>query len=624
MKIEAAKQDSWLTMPVRTLLGMAFLVVALLALACSPAEEAADTSAPAAVAPTAAPAEEAEEETALVASDVVVPSSEGKFVDQAGLQVFVPDGYLAGGPKIPPDPRTPQYGGTFRRADGGDPPSLDPYHTSSYLMLIPTSTVYERLVHFKTAPGTDIYTNTLGPGLAESWEWSDDFLTLTFKLRQGVYYHNVAPVNGREMDSGDVVSTYELYSGPESLLKGVFTSVDSVTAPDKYTAVYHFNTVDPTMINILSESGKGYILPRELGEGSTFNRRLGAIGTGAFMVSGEYEYKLGLSHVRNPNYWVKDADGNNFPYLDGLQQRVIPDASARTAAFRTGKIDVGATISSPQQMRDILRTNPDVVVQERVGVQSLVGMGFRLDKAPYDDVRVRRAMALAIDFEEWAQTLYEIPASPVPMINGYWVGEGNSPDDLGEWFQGPDVARAKALLAEAGYADGFTQKLEYYAYGQAHTETMELMDSYWREIGIETNIESQDYTVFRPDVDKGTWTDIHGWQFYYPFPSETDSLMKALQPGGHGNSQTGHVNDPKLTALVDDFLGAYGDPDRKQALLVEIRNYTLDQVFEIPWQYGHLYTVVSPRIRNFQYANHAILSNDNRTFMHAWIDDSWS
>ena len=620
MEIGYEKQKAWLKAPRTTLLGVAFLVVALLALACAPAEEPTATTAPSAGEPETTVMEgEAAEEEELVSAEFI-PSEEGRFVERAGLQIFIPKGYVAGGPLIPADPREPRYGGLFTVAEVYDPPSLDPYHTTASGMYAKNGHVYERLIHYPMGPGTDIYGSELIPGLAESWEWSDDFKELTFTLRKGVKWQNVAPVNGREFTSEDVVYTMNLYKEPESILKGRYDGVDRVEAPDRYTVVFYMKDVDLSVVDTLSTIPRGYIIPKE---GNDFNRRLRSIGTGPYIMAQDYEYKLGVSFRRNPDYWLKDEQGNQYPYMDSMKMVIIPDAASRVAAFRANKIERGVALPSPQAARDMLRTNPNTIIQEYVGVQSLVGVGMRLDKEPFNDVRVRRALSLAIDYEEWAQTLYEIPASPAVTVNGFFTGEPNNLENYGEWYQGPDVERAKALLAEAGYPDGFSIKTEYFVYNPSHTETHELLQAYWKTIGVTTEILPLDYPIFRANLDKGAWTDISGWAFIVPFPSDMDSLVKPLVPGGPQNSNQGWVNDPELTRLVGEFRASYKDAAKRLDLLTQIRRRTLDQVFQIPWQYGHLFSAVQPWVRNYQPSNNATHSEGTRNTMTAWIDDAW-
>ncbi len=311
--------------------------LALLALAC--AVPAAPTAAPQAVATQAAPAVVAPEATAVPASVLDIPKT-GKYVERAGLRIFIPEGNEFGGRIIPPDPRPPRYGGVGVAAHAGDPPSLDPYHTTSFLMNYTSATTYDSLVRFYEKAGVDPTTNPMIPGLAESWEISDDFLTYTFPLRKGVKFHNLPPVNGRELDAEDVKATLALYRDPSSIIKTAFESVDRVEVVDRYTVALHMKQVEPQQLIWLAESARGAILPRELTEPANLARRGGGIGTGPFMVQTEYQYKIGITFRRNPDYWLFD-EGNRLPYLDGRKIVVIPDNSASTTAFRTGKIDWG-------------------------------------------------------------------------------------------------------------------------------------------------------------------------------------------------------------------------------------------------------------------------------------------
>ena len=642
-----------LKLPKPTLLAGVLLALALVALACAPAEEPTATSAPAAVVEEEEVAAMEEEEVAAMEEEVAAveepatageeaeavvqaltgfeqyQTGEGAFIERAGLQIWVPEGFDFGGPIIPPDPREPQYGGVVVRGASGDPPSVDPYHTTSTFMNGVVAMTYERLIHLPVGPGVDPFVDIRLGGLAESWEWGDDFLSLKFNLRQGVNYQDVAPVNGREVDSEDVKSSFDLLSGPESVNKGFFANVDRVETPDKYTAIYHMNQVDLNIFAVLSDPGRGFIIPRELGSGTTFNRRLSAIGTGGFMPVTNYEYKLGIDLVRNPNFWEKDAKGNQMPYLDGIKIRIVGDAAARTAAFRTGKIDFGNALSTPDNVREILRTNPSTILQEYTVPYSTANTGFRLDKEPWSDVRVRRAMSLAIDWEVVSQTVWGVTANPWVGIPGAWYGEATNDlatlnaNTSGNWYS-YDPERAKALLAEAGYPDGFETSLEYYPYSPSHTESHELKAAFWSDIGVDVQIKSLDYSVFRANLDNGAWTDIGGWTFIFPYPSSMEGQVLDLIPGKGQNENTGHINDSVLTDLVNQLFAAYDDEDERRDLMKQIRMRYLDQVYSLPWPSGHGYISNSPRLRNFQSRNSALVSNDNRYYNHIWIDDSYA
>ncbi len=602
--------------------------LALLALACAPAAQ--PTAAPT-QAEVVAPAPAAQPEAPIAAVEPAAPEG-GAYKEVAGLRLFIPKGNLFGGPVIPADPRTPRYGGIFINGQAGDPPSIDPYHTTSTYMGTPVGATYEKLLIAPTGPNVNPFANVRVPGLAESWAISDDYLTYTFHLRKGVKWHNLPPVNGREFDAEDVKATWDFLRSDGSIQKGFFVDVDRTEVVDKYTVAMHLKKVNLGVMAIVSDFGRGFILPREIANTTTtFNRRVSAIGTGPFVVATDYEYKVGMNLRRNPDYWMKDPVwGNQLPYLDGRKIAIIPDATARLAAFRTGKIDTGASLTSPTEVRQFVRTNPTTLFQEWGPSPNYTPtVGFRLDKEPWNDVRVRQAMSLAIDYDLWSQTLYEVPFNGGVAVNGAWTGADQTIKTLAkecgcDWYTGPDVKRAKQLLAEAGYPKGFTTTIEYWAYNQKHTEGHEFLSASWKEIGVTAQVKLTDYPIFRANLDKGAWTDIGGWVFTFPQPSDMQNAVTHFVPGQGQNANTGWINDAKLTAWVKEFEVSYKDLAKQKALLTQIRGYYLDQVYSIPWANGNTYNMIPPRLRNHQNNTNALLSNDGSNLAVTWIDDAWS
>ncbi len=511
----------------------------------------------------------------------------------------------------------------------GTPPSLDPYHTTSYLMTYTAATTYDRLVRFSEKAGVDPYNNPMIPGLAESWKVSDDFLTYTFYLRHGVKFHNLPPVNGREMDAQDIKATLDLYMDTGSIIKSSYASVDRVEVVDKYTVALHMKEVDPQMLTALAEDVRGSIMPREVADpGTSQLRRTGGIGTGPFMVSIPYEYKVGITYKRNPDYWVFDDGGSRLPYLDGRKIVVIADTAARTTAFRTGKIDWGATVvaASTEAVRALLRTNPTAQVQEYVGLASGGCYCLRLDKAPWNDVRVRRAMSMALDYDTITRTVSGSPPLVMGLVSGVFYGSDDSLKTVTKvcgcpWYT-YDPQKAKALLAEAGFPNGFSTTLTYFVYEQSQTERAELQAAYWKAIGVDVKLLSQDYTVYRLNVDLGGWDNL-GLSFTCCGSTTVYSMMGALIPGGPKNRQMGHINDPKLTALANQIVASYKDEAAQRELLAQARAYSLDQVFIIPTATGSVWSIFSPRMRNFQPVN-KIPSVHYLRWMYGWIDNDYS
>ena len=597
----------------------------LLALACAPAEK--PTAVPQA-APTeaAAPAPGTTPEVAVV--QPVAPAG-GRYVERAGLRLFIPVGFEFGGPIIPPDPRSPRYGGTYVIAVLSDPPNIDPYATTSLPMTATVGTVYERLIHIPTGAGNAPDFNGFVPGLAEAWDVSDDFLKYTFHLRKGVKWQNLPPVNGREFDALDVKFTWDLFMSQASTQRAFFLDVDRGEVVDNHTVVLYMKKISPGILANLQQLGMGFVLPRE---SANIDRRLAAIGTGPFVMQGAYEYKVGILQRRNPDYWATDqvdaGKGDRLPYLDAYRIVVIPDATAQIIAFRTGKIDNGSA-STPEQVRILLKALPNLLIQElnRAGGSPAqeAGIGFRLDKTPWKDVRVRRAMSLAIPYDEWSQTIYGQPYGAWFMFPGIFIGRPNTDEaftqDCGCPWYTYDPKRAKQLLSEAGYPNGFNADLENGL--RAYDASFELVASYWSKIGVNVSLKNLDYTIYRPKMDTGVWTDLT-FHFKTPVVISMYGAVQHLAPGHPDNSWTGWVNDPKITALVKEFEASYTDEAKIKALFVQLRSYWLDQVYDIPIAVGRARSIFSPRLRNYQSATHGLLLSDSRVIINTWIDDDWS
>jgi peptide/nickel transport system substrate-binding protein len=373
--------------------------------------------------------------------------------------------------------------------------------------------------------------------------------------------------------------------------------------------------------------GRAYILPRE---SATYNRKVTVIGTGPWVQASPYEYKVGMQFRRHPDYWQFDPKGNRLPYIDALHNFVIADGAARNTAFRTGKIDSGGSFPNPTELRNLLKTNPTTLVQEFEGTGSGVGNAFRLDRAPWSDVRVRRAISLAIDYDTWAQTIFEVPAANLGMrIAGIWYGLKDQKiktltDVCGcPWYQ-YDPKRAKELLAEAGYPNGFNATMEFYAYGIDVPATMELFASYWKAIGVNVLLKSMDYTVFRANVDRGNWTDMTNSFLCCPTPTSGEEALTSLIPGHAWNAQAGFINDPVLLPLVDEYAASFRDEAKQRDVFRQIHARYLDQVYDIPRSSARAYTAFAARLRNYQPSINRLGGDAPHTLMHAWIDNAWA
>src|SRR5499426_3478154 len=255
---------------------------------------------------------------------------------------------------MPPSPNPPKRGKLLTRASAWDPPVLDPRLTNSVGLSQFATLTSNRLVRYpysdEAANTTDL---TLKGDLAESWQGSPDFRVWTFKLRQGVKWQNIAPLNGRELVAADIKYCYEAYA-KEGVQSFTFREIEGIETPDKYTVRIHLKTPNVMFPQNLAEV-VAVIFPREvLEEDGDLKKRM--IGTGPFTLK-EHTRKVKAVLARNPDYWDKGR-----PYIDEYQILSTPDAATRTAAFRTGQSDF-MWLASPSEVETARKTNPSAVVQ---------------------------------------------------------------------------------------------------------------------------------------------------------------------------------------------------------------------------------------------------------------------
>ncbi len=251
---------------------------------------------------------------------------------------------------IPASTKPPKRGGTLTRASAWDPPVLDPRLTQSVgLFQFAASPAAASSATCFADEASGVNDLTLKGDLAESWQSSPDFRMWTFKLRQGVKWHNVPPLNGRELVAADVKSCFEAYA-KEGVQSFTFSEIEGMDTPDKYTLRVHLHTPNVFFAQNVAEPIT-VIFPREvLEEDGDLKKRL--IGTGPFILK-EHTRKVRVVLARNPDYFDKGR-----PYVDEYIILSTPDAATRLAAFRTGQNDI-LWLASLGEVETVRKTNPD-------------------------------------------------------------------------------------------------------------------------------------------------------------------------------------------------------------------------------------------------------------------------
>jgi peptide/nickel transport system substrate-binding protein len=337
--------------------------------------------------------------------------------------------------------------------------------------------------------------------LAERWEFTAPD-TYVIHLRKGLRWQNIPPVNGREFTADDVVFHYHrLYGLGSGFTKPApyhgtvsnFKYLTSVNAADRYTVVFKWKTPNPAFITetlMTNHSPSLAIEAREAVEKwGDVNDWHHAIGTGPFILQ-DFVSGSSATLVRNPGYWGHDErhPQNKLPYVDTVKFLIIPDESEAMTAFLAGKIDVMDGIS-PAQAEKIQKTNPEIL-QVPIPMTGL-SIDPRIDRKPFNDIRVRKAMQMAIDLPAIAKTYYGGNIEPYPTsitsknMKGWGFPYAEWPQDLkDEYAYNP--AEAKKLLNDAGYPNGF--KTNIVVESGSDLDLLLIVKEYFAKAGIDMEI----------------------------------------------------------------------------------------------------------------------------------------
>jgi len=316
------------------------------------------------------------------------------------------------------------------------------------------------------------------PNLAESWDVSDDGLIYTFYLRQGVNFHN-----GEELTAEDVVYSFERLANPEvSMWASDLNVMESVEAVDDYTVQFTLQEEYGAFLDVLS-NWAFIMYPKDfVPEGNNF------VSTGPFMIekvtAGEE-----IVVVRNPDYWGAGDEG--LPYLDRVVFNNIQDELARTVALVSGQSDV--VYAAAPQMKPHITDQPDFEIVP--GWVHYKGIALSTFNVPaFANPLVREAINVAINRGELIELVHEGIGEPI-------LGDSEAPHvwcHLDENFlplEG-DLERAKALLKEAGYADGFSFKLATFGDWPPEIKAGQILQDTFKQLNIDMQLEQVEPALF--------------------------------------------------------------------------------------------------------------------------------
>ncbi len=403
--------------------------------------------------------------------------------------------------QTPRAPQAPKYGGVLNVTQREELPQGFSIHESATNSTVwPSLPCFSNLVLFDPQKMVESVDTIVGE-LAEKWSWQDNHRSLAFFLRRNVTWHD-----GRPFTSKDVKYTFDMVreakDAPARLRinprKDWYANVEAIEAPDPYTVVFRLRRPQPSFLLLLA-SGYSPVYPTHVPPGEFRTR---CVGTGPFRLK---EWRKGefVEYVRNPDYFVKER-----PYLDGLKYVIIAERGTRFAALQAGRLDVAMPIDGTRTLTAQLKAAVPKMVITEINPNANANILMNTKRPPFDNVKVRRAISLAIDRRAYVKAVEQggavVGASLAPPPWGIWgLREQELARLPGYGRPESDKARTRALLAEAGYGPGHPLRVEMATRAMAiFVDFASFVIDELKQVGVEATLKQVESAQWHPLVTR--------------------------------------------------------------------------------------------------------------------------
>lgn len=493
-----------------------------------------------------------------------------------------------------------KYGGVLDIALAAVASNIDPVKYTG---------VYEGVIIENICDTLIAYNNDMTdfvPSLATEWEANEAGDEYTFTLRDDVYFQPGAYQDGRKMTAEDVKYSLERSHNDSALAR--LAMLDHCEVIDDTHIKCVLDSPNASFMAALTNSGNVIVPQEEVeGWGDDFGAHL--VGTGPFMMAEDgWVVDQSCETVRFDNYWGQK------PYLDGLKFVYILDVNQRANALQTGEIDIATDLSneSIQTVQD--DPNLNMVQVAGMGVNYIY---LNMANGPTADIRVRQAIQMAFDREAMCTALYRYNDGQVGWLAlppNSW-GYDESLIDLVPKY---DPEGAKELLAEAGYADGFT--LEYYTGDSATSKKIgEIFQQFMAQVGITVNINQAAWGTFseigasgQADVIAMSWTWYPDPYFYLNKMFHEESL------GTLGNGQ--QFNIPEVNDLLDQAV-AVSDQAKRAELYKEALKLITEQYAQIDYAVANVNVGMSNKVHDYPVRADKTIEVADDSLINTWLEE---
>jgi peptide/nickel transport system substrate-binding protein len=454
--------------------------------------------------------------------------------------------------------------------------------------------------------------------LAESWKWTDP-LTLEIKLRKGVKFPAKAGVMPeRELVAEDVVFSFDRMNKSPKKIPTYFDHIEKISAPDKHTVVMKFKEYNAEWDY---RFGWGYysgIVPKEVVAAGAGNWK-NVNGTGPFMLT-DFVQGNSNTYAKNPIYWGKEKIAGKeykLPFVDKVVYRTIKDEATQHSALRTGKLDI-LEIVRWQGAEELKKSAPQLKWNRYLSTNGQF-LAMRVDTKPFDDIRVRRALNLAVDQRAIVKDYYngnaELFAYPQsPEYAGYYEPLEAMPQAVQELFT-YNPEKAKKLLAEAGYPNGFTFKVQVCSCNPDHMELLPLVGAYLEQVGVKMEVQAMEYGAFLSAMTSKK--NAPGYLMNNGFTNPTTTIRKSFVSKQVWNPA--QWSDPEYDKKMDAVFLERDEQTRQRMIKLMTREILEKAPYIwLPTQY--LYTAWWPWVKNYGGELRAGAVKPGPIYARIWVD----
>ncbi|MBL8688167.1 MAG: hypothetical protein JNL04_03675 [Rhodospirillaceae bacterium] len=502
--------------------------------------------------------------------------------------------------------QAPKRGGTLVYAIGAETPTYDCSATDTYAGLHFLAPFYSTLLKFDLAA----YPKVMGD-LAESWTISPDKKTYTFKLRNNVTWHDGSPFS-----SADIKATYDRLRNPPtgvvSTRKATFADIETIDTPDPTTVVFKLSAVNPAMLEHFASPWNCVYSAAKLKDDPAFPTKQ-VMGTGAFKFT-EHVKGSHVAGVKNDKYFLPDR-----PYLDGFKGVFILQPAAMLNALQGGQVMGEFRSVSPAERDRLVQGMGDKVrIEESSWVLNIL-IAFNTEKKPFDDVRVRRALSLALDRWGGSQGLSRTstlravggllrPGSPMATPEADLVKFPGFGKDIAA-----NRAEARKLLAEAGVPN-LKFELINRTIAQPYTPAGIYVVDQWRQIGVEVQHKQMETSPYLAALNAGNYeVAIDFSNLFMDEPSLALAKYVSFDKAPENRSR---AIDRELDGLYEKQNRAASDAERV-GFIRQFEARMLNQAYQVPLLWWHRIVATNKAVMGWQMSPSHNLGQD---LVNVWLN----